>query len=323
MLIFYGQGLNFTVDRDKNSHMTGDATGRDESQMLLDAAPFAFFATKWPCSPVLISVPHAGRVYPPEVCAQSAHPLAALAMLEDRYADALVEGLDARGYRMIVARMARAVIDLNRDPREIDRRMIAGMPYGQALIETAKSRGGLGLFPRSLPRIGGLWRGLLHWDKAQARIAGIHTPYHARIGQEMRAIRAEHGQALLLDIHSMPPLEPGRFGGNTRPDVVIGDRFGASAASRFSEIARAVVARHGFRCALNHPYPGTYIAERHGRPASGRHALQIEISRDLYLDAGLRELGEGVAAVRAMVADLAETLGDEITRDSGFATAAE
>ncbi len=323
MLIFYGQGLNFSAQRDKNSRMTSEMQQNEEVARLEEAASYAIYGPEQLHGPVLISVPHAGRVYPAEVRAQSAHPPATLALLEDRHADALVAGLDARGFRVIVAQLARAAIDLNRDPREIDRRMIAGMPHGHAVIETTKSRGGLGLFPRSLPRVGSLWRGPLHWDQAQARIAAVHAPYHARIEQEMQAIKAAYGQALLLDVHSMPPLEPGRFGGDARPDVVIGDRFGVSAAARFSEIARAVVARHGLHCALNHPYPGTYIAERHGRPSAGRHALQIEISRDLYLDSTLREPGEGLASIRAVVGDLADTLRDELARDSGFALAAE
>lgn len=323
MLIFYGQGLNFAARRDKKSRMTGDEKEQGGQAGLEEAGSFAFFGPDKPRWPVLISVPHAGRFYPDDVRDLSAHPLSMLARLEDRHADALVSGLIAQGYGVIVAQVARAAIDLNRDPRDIDRRMISGMPHGQALIETAKSRGGLGLFPRSLPRMGGLWRAPLHWARAQARIEAIHVPYHARIEQTMRAIRTEHGEALLLDVHSMPPLDVGRLGGSARPDVVIGDRFGTSAATRFSEIARAVVGMHGFCCALNHPYPGTYITERHGKPESRRHVLQLEISRDLYLDSGLCEIGPGLTAVRAMIEDLAKALRDELSRDSNFAQAAE
>lgn len=303
--------------------MTGDASDKDQQPGQDEAAPFIMFGPELPCEPVLISVPHAGRHYPADVLHLSAHPRATLERLEDRHADALALGLAEQGYGVIVAQIARAAIDLNRDPREIDRRMIAGLPHGQPLIETAKSRGGLGLFPCSLPRAGGLWRGMLRWNEAQARIAGIHAPYHARIEQAMRAIRAEHGQAVLLDLHSMPPLERERYADAARPDVVIGDRFGASASALFSELARAVVMRHGFRCALNHPYPGTYIAERHGKPASGRHVLQIEISRDLYLDGSLRDLGPGLGAVCAMMADLAETLSAAVSRASDCTIAAE
>lgn len=293
------------------AHETGE---RIDAEAGGESPAFGYFGPADPQWPVLISVPHAGRHYPDSVLARSAVPLATLARLEDRHADALVMGLEEQGYGIVCARVARAVIDLNRDPRDIDRRMIAALPHGQALIETAKSRGGLGLFPRSLPRIGGLWRAPMPWAEAHARIEAIHAPYHAELERRLRMIRAVHGQALLLDVHSMPPLEPDRFAGALRPDVVIGDRFGASAASRFAEVAREVVLRHGLKAAVNHPYPGTYIAERHGKPAAGRHVVQIEISRDLYLDAALREPGAGLNALRAMLLDLAESLREEINR---------
>ena len=106
--------------------------------------------------------------------------------------------------------------------------------------------------------------------------------------------RGRYDQALLLDLHSMPPLAPGQ-GAMPRPDIVIGDRFGGSVPSRYSELARAVATDHGFVAALNHPYPGYYIIERHGRPAAGRYAMQIEISRDLYLDEKMDLPGPGLA----------------------------
>lgn len=284
--------------------------------------PFRFYGPSDPLVPVLISVPHAGRFYPDAERLRSAVSLHILSRLEDRHVDSLVADLIAQGYGAVIASIARAVIDLNRDPRDIDRRMIAGLPHGQAVIETAKSRGGLGLFPRSLPRAGALWHHPLPWTEAQARISAIHVPYHARLDQEMKRIRDVHGQALLLDVHSMPPLERERFTASQRPDVVIGDRFGVSASPRFAEIARSVVTRHGFVAAVNHPYPGSYIVERHGQPVAGRHAIQIEISRDLYLDARLDSPGPGMAAICAMMSDLAATLVEEL-RGKEMAVAAE
>lgn len=311
MLIFYGQGLNFGADQEKKSGMTH-----------VDEAPFRFSGSETPLFPLLLAVPHAGRYYPDEVRSRCAVAPYILNRLEDRHADALIGDLVGRGFGMLVAHIARATIDLNRDPRDIDRRMISGLPHGQALIETAKSRGGLGLFPRSLPRIGPLWRHPLPWSEARERIDTIHAPYHARLEREMTRIFTLHGQALLLDVHSMPPLEQGRFADGPRPDVVIGDRYGASAAPRFAELARQVAMRHGLVAAVNHPYPGSYTLERHGRPAQGRHAIQIEISRDLYLDARLDALGEGVDATRAMLTELALTLAEEM-RGEALPVAAE
>jgi len=270
---------------------------------------------------VLVSVPHAGRAYPPEILARSRLPEEKLRLLEDRYADALVEPLVQAGKSVLIARTPRAVIDLNRDERDIDPCIVHGIPYGWPLMQSIKQRGGLGLFPRSLPAIGELWRGAIEWEEAQARIAHVHRPYHAALAGLIERAWSTHGAALLLDVHSMPPLASRRYCGDA-PDIVIGDRFGASCSSRLSAIAQAVVARHGFTAALNHPYAGSYLIERHSSPAKGRHALQIEISRALYLDAAFDRLSHGVERIRALLSELVHVLEEELTNHS-LAQAAE
>lgn len=275
------------------------------------AKAFDFFGGEIQKAPVLLSVPHAGRDYSADVIARSRVPLTALRRLEDRYADLLITELIQQGYAAIIARIPRAVIDLNRDARDVDGRMVAALPRGRPKIQSAKQRGGLGLFPRSLPRVGELWREPIAWREAAERIERIHEPYHAAIDHRLVAVRSYFGQAMLIDVHSMPPLDA-RDG--PRPDIIIGDRFGASASPRFAEVARAVVANQGFVVAINHPYPGYYLAERHGRPAEGRHVLQVEISRDMYLDSALEEVGPGLRSVRTMLAELVSTLADEVIR---------
>ena len=262
---------------------------------------------------MLLSVPHAGRSYAPAILERARVPAHVLQRLEDRHADLLIEDLVAKGYPGLIARLPRAVIDLNRDARDIDGRMVSAIPRNQPLIQSAKQRGGLGLFPRALPRYGDLWRGTISWDEAQGRISHAHEPYHSTIEGELDLLAGRHGQALLVDVHSMPPLSL-FAAGRPRPDVVIGDRFGGSASGRLAEVASAVVEAHGMAAALNHPYPGSYLIERHGRPARGRHALQIEISRDLYLDERMESPGPGVGRVRNMLARLVEELGRELIR---------
>lgn len=271
--------------------------------------------------PVLLSVPHAGRFYAPAVLERSRLPLSHLQRLEDRHADLLIADLVARGYPAMVAHVPRAVIDLNRDPRDIDPALVRDIPHGQPLIQSIKQRGGLGLFPRSLPRVGDLWRGAMLWEEAQRRIALVHDPYHRALERELERIHRRHGQALLVDVHSMPPLAPPGTGGG-RADVVIGDRFGGSASNRLSAMAGAVLAGEGLNVALNTPYPGSYLIERHGRPLRGRHALQIEISRDLYLDESLAEPGDGLPRIRAVLVRLVEALAQELRGDR-WAEAAE
>lgn len=271
-------------------------------------------------APIVFSVPHAGREYPASVLARSRLPVDVLQRLEDRYADLLVTDLVAAGHIAVVAKAPRAMIDLNRNPRDIDPYTVNDVPRDVHLIQSPKQRGGLGLFPRFLPRVGDLWTAPLGWDEAEARIRLIHAAYHAEVEHQTDRAVARYGQALVLDVHSMPPLAGG--GTAARADIVIGDRFGVSATPRFADIARVIAQRHGLAVAVNHPYPGYYLIERHGRPRAGRHALQIEISRDLYLDEALDEAGPGLPAIRALLADMTEALSEELMRGD-FAVAAE
>ena len=264
--------------------------------------------------PVLLSVPHAGRAYTPAVLERCRIPHTTLSRLEDRYADLLIAPLLERGYRAIVARTPRAVIDFNRDARDIDARVVANIPKNQPLIQTSKQRGGLGLFPRTLPRIGDIWNGMISWEEAGSRIEGAHGPYHAALESHLDALARRHGEVLLCDIHSMPPLGTRREAGIKRTDIVIGDRFGTSAMSRLAELACATVEMHGLVAAVNHPYSGSYLIERHGQPRNGRHALQIEVSRDLYLDTEMTEPGEGLGKLQAVIADLVTQLAREVSR---------
>lgn len=278
---------------------------------------------------MLLSVPHAGRAYASAILGRSRVPLSMLMRLEDRYADHLPGMLLAQGYPALIAYLPRAVIDLNRSPRDIDPRMIADMPHSHPYIQTVKQRAGLGLFPRSLHRCGGLWRGLMTWEEAGDRIKRGHEAYHSRLAAMLGSVLERNGQAVLMDIHSMPPL-PDPSEGRKRPDIVIGDLHGASASARYGEIALAVVRAHGLTAAYNHPYPGSYVLERHGAPMKGRHAIQVEISRDLYLDDELVEIGSGIGGVQSMLADMAEKLmrearaqGSAGGRDESWKQAAE
>ncbi|NML08802.1 N-formylglutamate amidohydrolase [Sphingobium sp. AR-3-1] len=284
-------------------------------------AAFDLYGPAIPDRPVLISVPHAARDYSDDLLAAARVPLSILHRLEDRWADLLVHPLIAQGFTVIVARAPRALIDLNRHEREIDPGMIADLPRDAALHSSAKLRGGLGLFPRRLPGAHELWRGPMRWAEACSRIETLHRPYHAALGQMMAAARDAHGHAILIDIHSMPPLAP-TGAGQPAPGVVLGDRFGRSASGRLMTLAADVVASHGLIVAQNHPYAGDHMIDRHGRPDHGLHALQVEIDRVLYLDATLDRPGPGVARMQAVVTRMAQALAAELPR-AGYALAAE
>lgn len=279
------------------------------------AANFERIGPAEPASPVVVSVPHGGRDYPPDMAAMLRVSPAKLLPLEDRHVDLLATGLAATGAALFVARRPRAWIDLNRAETELDPAMLRGAPRA-GFSDTPKVRGGLGLVPRRLPGMGELWRGRLDSDEVVRRIEDEHRPYHAALGQALAAARARFGVAVLFDLHSMPPVKGSAW--RVPPRIVLGDRFGRSAAPRYVSRLAALVEAAGLSVAENSPYSGGHILERHGSPVAGVHAVQVEIDRSLYLGPGLREIDEQRAAgiarlVEAMVLALAdEALGGSL-----------
>ncbi len=277
-----------------------------------DHVPFRQFGTPGKCGPLIFAVPHAGRYYSPALLARSRVPETALARLEDRLADHLVSSLIAQGHYVLVATLPRALIDLNRDEREVDHRGLTGAPWGFRGQPSAKVRGGLGLVPERLSLTGPLWHGPLPYSVLRRRIDEVHRPYHSALGAALATARRIHGAALLIDVHSMPPLRPVAGVGDVPPRIVIGDRFGRSATDRLTDLCADVVRRHRIPVAINSPYSGNHILERHGRPNGGVHAIQIEVDRSLYLQDDLMTLGHGLPAMQQLFSELAVALLQEL-----------
>jgi N-formylglutamate amidohydrolase len=271
--------------------------------------------------PIIMSVPHSGRDYDAALLAQARVRTEMLQRLEDRWADLIAHPLIGRGWPVLVARAPRAMIDLNRHEREIDPGMVTGIPRDFPLQSSAKLRGGLGLIPRRLPGAHELWQRALPWTEVERRIAQVHRPYHAALARLMQEARDNYGHAILIDLHSMPPLPP-PAAGQRAPALVLGDRFGRTASARLMTLAADVADGHGLLAAQNHPYAGDHMIERHGRPAHGFYAIQLECDRSLYLDEALDRPGAGLASLQRIVSAIAEALAHELPR-SACAMAAE
>lgn len=261
----------------------------------------------------MLSVPHAGRAYDADTLARSTQGLRSLEALADPFVDQLLWRAFAAGIGGVVQPVPRAVIDCNRQPEEVDPaaiRDVSPMPVG------TRARHGLGIIASRTSRHGTLWRHPIERSEFQRRLDGVYWPYHRAVEAMLDRLVVSHGQALLLDCHSMPP-RPGR-----KPNIIIGNRHGSSCAAWLGEAAAAAFRARGLVVAMNHPYAGGAIAERHGRPVDGRHALQIEIDRSLYLDEDLRSPGPGFDQWAILLADIAVELGRQLA-DRSWDEAAE
>ena len=282
---------------------------------LLDPAPL----------PVLIAVPHAGRTYPAELASLLRNQSAASLRLEDRFADFVARAVAREtGAALLVAHAPRAMIDLNRAPDDVDWDMVAGgMPEPRVRLAAGRrARSGLGLVPRRLPGLGELWKRRMTREELTSRIEKIHQPYHAALASGLEALRDRWGAALLIDLHSMPPLGPKR-GADAAPDFVIGDRFGATCDRALSAAAFDHFNQAGRRTAHNRPYAGGYVLDRHGAPGRDLHALQVEVCRSVYLDAHMHEPGPGLADVTKILSGLVRRMADGLASGRSLPQAAE
>lgn len=275
--------------------------------------PFPIIHASRGSLPVLLSVPHSGRDYDSAVLNNAAQGRRALETLEDPLVDRLAWRAIATGIGAVIQPVPRAVIDCNRDEEEVDPAAIAGispMPVGP------RARCGLGLVPSRTHRHGSLWRRPIDRAELVRRVNEVHRPYHQALAEGLEALRVLHGEALLLDCHSMPARPSGQA------DVVIGDRYGTSCSTGLSGLAMQIVRDAGFRAALNDPYAGGAIVTRHGAPRKGFHALQLEIDRSIYLERDGRTAGPGFDRIASLIEVLAMELGAALTAN-GLREAAE
>jgi N-formylglutamate amidohydrolase len=257
--------------------------------------------------PVLLSVPHSGRDYPDWLDQLARRGRSSLEPLEDPLVDRLAWRAIADGTAAIVARAPRAAIDCNRSEIEVDPAVV-DLPIAGQL--GARARGGLGIVPGRTVRDGSLWRRAISAPEFEARLNTAHRPYHAAIAAALKAIVANHGGAVLLDCHSMPPRPDGH------PNVVIGDRHGHTASPFISAAADRIARDHGYSVQRNIPYAGGWIVERHGAPRAHVHALQIEFDRRCYLGVDLRSPGPGFDHASHFLAALASQLGELLLAQS-------
>lgn len=263
--------------------------------------------------PVLLSIPHSGRDYPPALVELARGGAAALESLEDPLVDRLAARALGHGCGAVIARAPRAAIDCNRGEDERDPAVIDGAPRRAMSV---RARGGLGVVPARTQAHGFLWRRPISPAELEQRLAGAHRPYHQALADALDALVERFGCALLLDCHSMPPPPAGIA------QVVIGDRRGRTAAPWLSREAVAVAVRAGFSAGLNDPFAGGHVIARHARPAAGVHALQVELDRACYLNPALTAPGAGFERAARLIERFSLDLGAALLARR-FAIAAE
>jgi N-formylglutamate amidohydrolase len=238
-----------------------------------DQAIFAVTPPDGASGPFVFASPHSGVIVPDDMGADPALTNVEINSAGDALMDRLIAAGPMHGAPVIAARIARAYVDLNRAPEDLDPLLIDGVDAGA----DPKTAAGYGVIPRLTGTGAPLYARRLTSAEAHGRIARAHTPYHTALAGLMATAKAAHGRAVLVDWHSMP----GKAGG---VEVVLGDRHGTSCRAVLTRRLKALFEKQGLSVALNHPYAGGWSTQTWGRPSEGFEAVQIEISRALYLD---------------------------------------
>jgi N-formylglutamate amidohydrolase len=264
--------------------------------------------------PLVVASPHSGSDYPSEFVAASRLDPLTLRRSEDAFVDEIFADATRLGAPMLAARFPRAYLDVNREAWELDPAMFADTLPDYVNVRSPRVRMGLGTIARVVASGEEIYGGKLSFAEAQERIETLYRPYHTALGRLVEETTAGFGFCLVVDCHSMPS---GAHGTATREvaDIVLGDCHGAACAPQIVESAQHYLTRRGFVVALNAPYAGGFTTGHYGRPRRGRHALQVEINRAIYMDErnyhrrpGFAQLSEEMAGLIAKLGETAQNL---------------
>lgn len=220
--------------------------------------------------PIIVSVPHCGTEIPDNLKSQFDPEMIQAIDDTDWFVDQLYDFVGAMGIKMIKAKYSRWLIDLNRNaeskPLYNDGRVIT------ALCPTTNFNDKkiyLGEEPSQ--------------EEINRRISEYYYPYYDQIRLELTKLQKQFKHVLFFDAHSIRQFVPG-IRDEKFPDLILGDVDGQSASERIVETATNVLSSTNYSFSHNHPFKGGNLTRTFGQPKNNIHALQLEMSKLVYMD---------------------------------------
>ena len=272
--------------------------------------------------PVVFDSPHSGDVYPPDFGHRL--PLSRLRMTADAFVDEVFAGAPERGATLLRALFPRTYIDPNRSPHDLDQSMLEER-WPQPLDPGPKVKLGIGLIARR-DAAGPLYDRKLTLSEVRHRLDRFYWPYHRALRRALDGAHRRWGLVYHLNCHSMKPIAGGiadAMRGSRAVDFCLGDRDGHSCDSEFTHFVAGALRDVGYQVRVNDPYKGVELVRRYSDPAGGRHSLQLEVNRALYMDEQRIEKHGGFTALRRDVDGLIQAVADYARDRMVLADAAE
>lgn len=266
-------------------------------------------------TPLVLDSPHSGHDFPADFDAIVSE--FDLRDGEDCFVDELYAPATDFGVPLLAAQFPRTYLDANRNAGDIDLELIEGGRWPHAYAPSGKAVIGKALVWRTLDDGRPIYDRRLRVDEVVARIERFHAPYHCALVELMDAAQARHGQVFHINCHSMPNVG-GKMGeggeGRTRADFVLGDRDGTTCSKAFTDFVADTLSEMGYEVAINDPYKGVELVRAYSDPARGRHSLQLEINKRLYMDEATRQKHTGFATLQRDLTSLVQSILDYARR---------
>jgi len=236
--------------------------------------------------PLVFDSPHSGTIYPEDF--DYACDYAVLESAEDKYVDDLFADVPDHGAALLCALFPRTYIDVNRCEKDIDHDLLEDI-WPEESNPSPRSFAGIGLIRRLIRPGTPVYNRTLKAEEVRARIEKYYRPYHQTLENLIHDAQGYYGQVWHINCHSMPSQSAfqnalGRANPFRTPDFVLGDRGGTTCDPDFIHAIRDYLKNLGYRVAINDPYKGVELVRRYSAPAQGRHSLQIEINKALYMN---------------------------------------
>jgi N-formylglutamate amidohydrolase len=236
---------------------------------------------KNPDNPILITVPHAGNIYPDLFIKNLKINLCEVRRIEYYQSNKILDKIDEQMADIIIAQCSRAVVDLNRSRNAIDHSMFTQVFEHEPVSEKQMIKYGLGVFPN---KIFGktILKSPLPFSYAIHMLEHYYDPFHKSLNKQIMYLNNTFGFCYHIDLHTMPSKALLNF--KKEPDIVLGDNFGKSCSIGLINYFQNVFQENGFTVEVNNPYAGGFITRNYGNPSKGVHTIQIEINRKIYMD---------------------------------------
>jgi len=256
--------------------------------------------------PLVVHVPHASRVVPPDIRADilltDAELEVELERVTDHDVDVLFEPVIALNGVMLVNGYSRLVVDPERFRADEEEPAAA---FGAGAVYSKTCDGALLRDPDRYPVL------------REELLQRYYDPHAAAVQACVRGMLTRFGGCLIIDAHSYPsaPLPWEQNPAGDRPQIDFGTDF-FHTPTDLLDLLRSEARASGFSVALNSPFAGTYVPTAFHQRERRVKSVMIEVRRDVYRDCSEARRRETFDLVARLLRKAHSWLADVLSSDA-------